>query len=55
MKVVSDTSYRWCVGLESKRHADMALELWERLKEAWTPTTPPRRLANARGTSGLTT
>ena len=22
---------RWCVGLESKRHADMALELWERL------------------------
>ena len=22
---------RWCVGLESKRHADMALGLWERL------------------------
>lgn len=33
LKVSANTVSRWCVGLDSKRHTDMPLKLWERLNE----------------------
>ena len=33
MGISFNTVSRWCVGLDSKRHTDMPLELWEKLNE----------------------
>ena len=33
MGVSFNTVSRWCVGLDSKRHTDMPLKLWEKLNE----------------------
>lgn len=33
LAVSANSVSRWCVGLDSKRHTDMALKLWERLNE----------------------